>query len=339
MSKLKPVVDPADWRAADIADGRGWLFELSAAEVADLAAMARAVQSRRGDDPASLLQSTRDEYDLGRFAGTLSQVQAALQSGVGFALIRGLRQADMDLRQLATVYWGIGLHLGTAQPNNPAGDMLGHVTDLGKTQSDPHSRGYQTREAMDYHCDQCDVVGLFCVRAAASGGLSKLASSIAMYNTLLVRAPQLAEALAQPMYWTKHGEHGSDELPYYTSPVFNFFDGRLSTSFGPKHILKGHDLPDTPPLTDIQRQAIETAEEIAEELHLAMELQPADMQFVNNYTTLHTRTAYEDHSDSSQRRLLWRLWLTSDGLRARTDYARQWEKGVRAGSAMRRLVI
>ena len=104
------------------------------------------------------------------------------------------------------------------------GDLFGHITDLGKTQNDPNSRGYQTREAMDYHCDQSDIVGLLCIRSAKSGGVSRIASSVSMYNTLLGDNPELAEALAQPLYWTKHGEHAADEAPYYPSPVFNFFD-------------------------------------------------------------------------------------------------------------------
>jgi hypothetical protein len=339
LTALEPVSDPANWRAADIADGSGWLYTLTSAEVEDLQTMAERALDQVGGDSACLLQLSRKDVDPGCFSSTLHTVRASLQSGLGFALLRGLPQASMQPSVLAAIYWGIGLHLGIAQPNNPQGDMLGHVTDLGKTQSDPKSRGYQTREAMDYHCDQCDIVGLYCVRPAKAGGLSKLASSVAMYNTLLAREPEMAAALAEPLYWTKHGEHADSELPYYTSPVFNFNGGRLSTSFGPKHIFKGHDLPDTPALTSLQRTAITTAEDIAEELHLSMELQAGDMQFVNNYTILHTRTAYEDYPDPSRRRLLWRLWLMTDGLRDRTDYARQWEKGVKAGRAEPRLVI
>jgi len=339
LTSLQPITDPANWRADDIANGEGWLFTLSAAQIEDLRQMGQRALDRVGGECHNLLQLSVEDVDPAGFAPTLEAIRATITAGVGFALMRGLPASSMPPALLAAIYWSIGLHLGRAQPNNPQGDMLGHVTDLGKTQSDPKSRGYQTREAMDYHCDQCDIVGLYCVRPAKSGGLSKLASSVAMYNTLLGRHPELAQALAQPLYWTKHGEHAVSELPYYTSPVFNFDGGKISTSFGPKHILKGHDLPETPALTDLQRTAITTAEDIADELHLSMELQAGDMQFVNNYTILHTRTAYEDYPESSHRRLLWRLWLMADGMRMRTDYARQWEKGVKADRAAPRLVI
>ncbi|MEM7258930.1 MAG: TauD/TfdA family dioxygenase, partial [Pseudomonadota bacterium] len=243
----------------------------------------------------------------------------------------------MALLDVAIIYWSIGRALGSACRNNPEGDMFGHITDLGKTQDDPNSRGYQTREAMDYHCDQCDLVGLLCVRPAKQGGVSKLASSVAMYNALLAENPRFVQLLSAPFYWTKHGEHTPEELPYYQSPVFNFLNGKLCTSFGPKHIYKGHQLPGTPPLTQEQKQALQRAEEIADELHVEMELQAGDMQFVNNYVALHTRSAYIDYEEPARKRLLWRLWLMNDRLRSRTDYAKQWAKGVTAGNTTQQI--
>lgn len=339
MKTQAAVNDPADWKGSQIADGSGWLFTLSESDISALVAMADAIRERVGSDPDGLLTLTRSDVDAGAAQALIDQVQQTLKNGLGLALIRGFDVARISRASLAAIYWGIGLHLGRAQPNNPDGDLLGHVTDLGKTQADPKSRGYQTREAMDYHCDQCDIVGLLCVQPAKSGGLSKVASSVTLYNTLLQRHPEFAQALVNPLYWTKHGEHADDEAPYYTSPVFNFVSGQISTAFGPKHILKGHDIPGTPRLTHIQREAIARSEEIADEHHLAMELHPGDMQFLNNYTIVHTRTAYEDYTDPLKKRLLWRLWLMNDDLRPRTDYARQWQKGVNTGKAQNRIVL
>lgn len=164
-----------------------------------------------------------------------------------------------------------------------------------------------------------------------------VASSVAMYNELLRRHPDYARALTEPLCWSKHGEHGKGEPPYYQSPVFNFFDGRLCISFGPKHIEKGHDLPDTPDLTDQQRAAIRAAEQIAHEQRYEMTLEPGDMQFVNNYVALHTRSEYEDHAEPDRKRLLWRLWLMNPDLRHRTAYSMQWQGGVKLGAGHRQI--
>jgi len=40
-----------------------------------------------------------------------------------------------------------------------------------------------------------------------------------------------------------------------------------------------------------------------------MYLAPGDLQILNNYTTLHSRTEYEDFENSEEKRLLFRLWL------------------------------
>ena len=103
-------------------------------------------------------------------------------------------------------------------------------------------------------------------------------------------------------------------------------------SFGPKHILKGHDLPETPTLTQLQRDAIHKAEEIANDYRCDMALEAGDMQFLNNYVTLHTRSEYEDFADPAKKRLLWRLWLMNPNLRSRTGYRQQWQDGVTFGA-------
>jgi hypothetical protein len=335
----KPVIDPAAWLPADLAADQGWMHHWDAAELQALQEMARTVRRRIGDNPAGLLALDKDAFDLGPCEPAVRKVFALLRDGPGLALLRGLPVREMDLLDVAIIYWGIGRHLGQARSNNPAGDMLGHVTDLGKTQADPTSRGYQTREAMDYHCDQASIVGLVCIREARSGGMSKLASSISVYNELLDRSPSSVQLLGKPLCWTKHGEVNLGEPGFYESAVFSVLDDMLCTSFGPKHIYKGHDLPDAPDLTLQQRSAIGLAEEIAEELHYEMELRQGDMQFLNNYVVLHTRTAYQDWPDPGRKRLLWRLWLSAPDLRPATAYVKQWDAGIVLDSTRERIVL
>lgn len=331
------VVDNADWVGTDIASDKGWIHQLGAHEIADLKAMARAIRPLLGGDANRLMSLPSDTFSLGNLTTTMDNIYRNLKVGSGIALLRGLPIDELELIDIATIYWAIGLHLGKATPNNPEGDMFGHVTDLGKTQRDPKSRGYQTRETMDYHSDQSDMVALICIRGAKSGGESRVASSVAMYNELLRRHPEYAKALSVPLYWTKHGEHAANESPWYKSAVFNFYNEQLCTSFGPKHILKGHSLPDTPALTDLQRDAIRVAEEIADEQRYDMTFQPGDIQILNNYVILHTRSGYEDFDEPSKKRLLWRLWLMNDDLRIRTNYSKQWQRGVSPGGVRKQI--
>jgi alpha-ketoglutarate-dependent taurine dioxygenase len=47
---------------------------------------------------------------------------------------------------------------------------------------------------------------------------------------------------------------------------------------------------------------------------LTMDLQPGDMQFLNNHVTMHSRTEYQDHPDPARRRDLIRVWLDAPDL-------------------------
>ncbi len=336
---MKIIDDPADWVGKQLTSQTGWRHTLTAVEISGLTDMAAEISAVINGDSNQLLKLPAEAFDLGSFAAKIQDLYTGLKQRSGVVMIHGLPVDTLTPLEIATIYWGIGRHLGNAMPNNPQGDMIGHVTDVGQTQSDANSRGYQTREAMDYHCDQSDIVGLLCMRTAKSGGISKVASSVAMYNTLVREYPEYAEALAATLYWTKHGEFAAGDKPYYTSPVFNFFNGQLCTSFGPKHIIKGHQLPGVPELTTLQRAALTTAEDITDQQRFDIELKVGDMQFLNNYVVLHTRSAYEDYEEPSRKRLLWRLWLMNNDLRPRTGYSQQWQRGVNTGSDNARISI
>lgn len=324
----RPVVDPADWTGADLTARKDWRFAASAAETAHLVDMARAAAARLDGDPNRLLDAGRAEFDLGPFEATVAAMLDSLRDGPGIALYRGLPMDDLSLLEAATVYWAMGLHMGAAQSNNPDGDMIGHVLDAGREFDNPKHRGYQTRVTMDYHCDQTDAVGLLCHRTAMSGGLSKFVSSVRLYNEVLRLRPDLLDALTAPYCWTKHGEAEAGERPYYESPAFNFLDGKLCTAFGPQHMIKGHALPDAPDMTPRQREAIDFISDLAEEYHAAMQFERGDIQFLNNYTALHTRTAFVDWPEPDRKRVLWRLWLRIPDFRPATPYSAQWAKGV-----------
>ena len=334
-----PVFDPSEWRGNELAARDGWFLRLDDGEIRDLMEMCRSVRATVGNDPDKLIDIPPDDFDLGRFAGKLGHIRKELKDGAGVIMLRGLPVDDMESMDVAIAYWAIGRQLGKPISNNAQGDLFGHVTDLGKEYQDPKVRGYQTRATMDYHCDQCAIVGLLCLRTAKSGGTSKIASSVAVYNELLARRPDLVSVLTKPLCWSKHGEVDAGEASYYESPVFNFLEGRLCTSFGPMHIRKGHALPETPPLTDEQREAIRLAEDLAEKHRYEVDFKVGDIQFLNNFVLLHARNEFEDWPEKERKRLLWRLWLADDGLRPPTSYALQWRRGVKLSNTAERIVL
>ena len=313
----KPVVDPAVWTGAEMAARGDWIYELSAADIASLSEMVKTVRAEIGDDPNGLLPLRREELDLGDFAQPMAEIYRQIEDGRGFQLIRGLPVGIWKPLDLAVAYWAMGLNIGTPVANNPEGDMLGHVVDLGKDYENPAHRGYQTSAHMLFHSDQCDVVTLLCLRTSKSGGASKIVSSLAVHNEMVRRRPDLAAELGREFYWTKHGEVPEGDHPWYRLSVFNYCEGFLSVVGGQNHIRKGHALPGVPPLTAAQLEALQVMADINEELHLSMTFLPGDIQILNNHVTTHSRTAFEDWPEPERRRKLWRLWLRNEALRPR----------------------
>ena len=333
----RPVADPADWTGGELQARSGWRFEATEAETAHLVDMARAAAARLDRDPNRLLAAAPSDFDLGPFGERVAAMLEAVRAGPGIALYRGLPMDDLSPIEVATVYWAMGLHMGAARSNNPEGDMIGHVLDAGREYGHPKHRGYQTAVEMDYHCDQTDAVALLCIHTAKSGGVSKVASSVRLRNEVLRLRPDLHEVLARPFCWTKHGEKYVHEAPYFEGPVFNFSDGRLSTAFGPQHIKKGHLLPEAPDMTAAQREAIDFVLALAEEHRATMDFRRGDIQILNNYTCVHTRTAFEDWPEPERKRVLWRLWLTIPDFRAPTPYSSQWSRGVATETTRRQI--
>jgi len=335
----KRVVDPAGWSRSELLGRSDWIHQLKAEELVSLKAMAQAIEERIGDDPNALLGTTAADFDLGAFGPTLERIRAQLKDGPGLVLIRGMPVGEVSPFRIAAMYWGIGRHLGRAISNNAAGDMLSHVTDLQKSYKDPNQRAYQTRAAIEYHADQCDIVGLLCLQNSKSGGQSKVVSSVELYNEVLRRRPDLVEVLCAPYCWTKNAEVDPGEKPFFESPVFSFLDGYLCTSLGSIHMQRGHAQPGAPAMTELQKQALEFCDELCEELHTPMDFRRGDIQFLNNSVVLHTRSEYEDWPEPERKRKLYRLWLGAPELRPPTPYIRQWRNGVRVATTVDRIVL
>jgi len=335
----KKVIDPALWAGAALHADTSWIRDFLPAEIDGLDDLVASVRGRIGDDPSGLLALSPADLDLRALAAAVPAILQELRDGRGFVLLRGLPVERWSPLESAIVYWSIGTALGVPVSNNADCEMIAHVTDLGKSWDHPKHRGYQTRAEMDYHIDYADVVLLLCQRAARSGGRSKIVSSIAVHNAIVDKHPDLAAELEFPFYWTRHGEIDEGEHDWYRAPVFNYVDGVLSVSCGPKHIEKGHLQPGVPPLTDKQKRALRVMHETCERLHLEMELRPGDVQILNNSVIMHCRSEYQDWPEPERKRLLWRLWLRVPGLRPMSPFVRQWQNGIRVRGATPRIVL
>ena len=309
------IDEPAAWYGEDMAaDPDVWLKRLSDEDVAELERAGETFLGRGGD----LGTISKDDFALPALGPRLARLRETLMLGRGFELMRGLPVAAYDQKLAATIFCGIGAHLGTARSQNAAGHLLGHVRNTGADAADPNTRIYQTADRQSFHTDSADVVGLLCLRDAIEGGESLLVSTVTIYNEILKQRPDLLPLLFEPVATDRRGEVPEGSKPYFEIPPLNWHDGRLTGLYQRQYIDSAQRFPDAPRLTQAHVEALDLFDSLANDprLHFGMRLEPGDMQFVYNHSLLHDRTGFRDRTDPAERRHLLRLWLSLPGDRA-----------------------
>ena len=188
------------------------------------------------------------------------------------------------------------------------GASVGEVYGQMQEANGPHFLSAYARAVSNgplrFHTDRTDVVGLLCIDQAVSGGLSKIASTVAIHNEILRRRPDLLEELFRPYPRSRLGEEKNGGELFYMLPVFGLRDGRFTSHYSRTYIEAAQKLPHVPRLTDRQMEAMDLLAEVAESLCYRMHFQPGDMQFLNNHVIYHARDAFADDVAAGRMRRL-----------------------------------
>ena len=326
-----PLSGPAAWVAKDLQNApENWLYPLTPADIADLQQAARHYLSLNRD----IGEITAGDFPLAKFAAHLSDLKHKLLHGSGVEVLRGLPVDDYSQEFAATIFCGIGAHLGSARSQNAAGHILGHVRDTGANASDPKTRIYQTAERQTFHTDSADVVGLLCLRKAQSGGLSLLVSAESIYNRMRAERPDLLALLFDPIATDRRGEIPPGENPWMDIPPLNWHAGHLTVFYQRQYIDAAQRFDGAFRLTSAHVEALDMFDALANDpdLHVSMQLEPGDMQFVYNHAQLHDRTGFTDWPDPKDRRHLLRLWLSLSDDRPLPDVFRQRYGSIKIGN-------
>ncbi|MEM7315003.1 MAG: TauD/TfdA family dioxygenase [Planctomycetota bacterium] len=298
--KTQPIKSPAVWYGQELFDREDWLVELSPSLVGE-------IHQAVATDASS--ESFRLPDDL---VERLASVQDSLENGSGAVLIRGFDPGDFTVDQLKSLFLSVSSRVGTVLPQSADGTKVFSVRNAGFADDDPRARGPNTKKKLSFHTDRCDVIGFLCVRQAKEGGDNQLVSSAALFNEVLERRPDLLEVLMQPYCYQRHNFDLANELPYTEQPIFSIHEGYFAANFLRVLIDRAHNNPDLPSLSEQQIEALDLLESVAAEskMHVTFRLQPGDIVFMNNWITLHRRTAFEDHESPELRRHILRTWLS-----------------------------
>lgn len=300
---------PMPWYARDVRDDLSWVQRLSAEEVAGFdQALAHAKTQ-----PKPLLAMEQKDFPLSPAArNALERAIASTQGRWGMCLVKGFpvdRWSEADCR---LAYWGMGLYMGVGRTQNKASEIINDVRDAGGDYKVKGGRGYNTNAQLDFHQDSCDVVALLCRRTAKSGGTSKVISSMALREQVQARRPDLMAVLEADFHHSYQGTQDPSQAPFYRCPIFSrpgeVFTARTNRK---NTVAAQRDFEEVPRLTPAQIEALDLLDELmpSEQLCYSMELEQGDLQLLNNYVTLHSRTHFEDHEQPDDKRHLFRLWL------------------------------
>lgn len=309
------VNDRTAWKGADYRHDDSWICTLSSAEIDELATAARRCLARG----LATTDIGREDFPLERLGPRIAGWAEEINHGRGFLLVRGLPPERFSDAEVRAMFWGIGLHLGSPVSQNSYGDMLGEVFDEG-VKMGARVRGYRTSQRLMFHTDRCDIVGLLCVRQAKSGGLSSIVSSTRIWNEIAKRHPEYLEPLMNGYIHVSVEEAG--DVRTWRVPVYSVERGVVSCRILRNTIETARRLGHAH-YSELESAALDCMDALANDpdMRLDMMLERGDMQFINNYTTLHARTAFEDFDELGKKRLMVRLWLRSFGERRPTQRA------------------
>lgn len=306
MSRMPigPVRTPGAWLGPQAREREDqWSYRLSEAERDEVrAATVAAVE--RSLSPRDL---TPRSFHLPTVGPRLRRFARDISEGLGFLLIREFPTDDFSDDEIRLMYFGAMTHVGIPIAQSARNDLIGDVRDEGRATET--TRGYQTSRELNFHSDSADLVTLFCLRPAASGGASRILSAVTVHNLIQATRPDLLRILYdEPFYCSWSGQEPKGQPPYYWSRFYSWYQGRLHTSGIKERYV------DSPPMSDGQKEAIahirQLIDERQDELSLEMQFQRGDVQILDDSVVWHSRTAFTDAHDPAMRRHLLRIWLS-----------------------------
>ena len=302
MKTGTPINDASVWRDKEFGGRESWTRNLTPAMIDEV----RAAIPRVGKTPPHQIRAA--DHPLPGLAGLLALVHDDLENGRGFAVLAGWPVDDFSHDDTMAAYYMMAAQVGGIVVQNYEGQSVVDVID----EEIPYShlsRGYRSTKRLLFHSDGAGLTALLCLDVAARGGVSPLVSATTLFNTIRAERPDDLPLLERGFYHHRRRQHDPGEHPLSVKPipVFDFHGGYLHCCYNRNPIdwveKEGMELPaeEVAVLDHVDALAART------ELQAVMEMQKGDMQFVNNFTILHSRTEY--HDDADHRRHLVRLWM------------------------------
>ena len=273
--------------------------------------------------PLPLLLLNPDDFRLDECRETMNRVRQILDEGVRFAVVDRLPLDRISKDEAKALFWLLSTLVARPVAQKLDGTMIYDVVDTGlKADAGTAIRPDKTNTEIVFHNDNAynqappEYTSLLCLRTAKKGPLSRIMSVNMLHNELLRRHPEVLPRLYMPFWFDRNTEHHPDEDRLLSAPIFTF-DGELIARLALHQLRNGYKLKGEE-MDAAAIAAIDALEDVfmSPDLWLEFFFGRGQLQFLNNFATVHSRTAFEDHEEPEKKRHVVRLWSRDEGDRA-----------------------
>jgi len=308
MSQELQALEPAWlWTGKEYPDDRSWVRGFTDDMLLELAAAGRQLL----DSSAAPETLKPADIPLPLCDSVLSASYNDLENGCGFSVLSGLPVDDWGVELTRAVQCVVGIRYGKITKQNREGDYLLDVVNKDVSHG-TQNRGYHSNVMLDFHNDGANTVALTCLETAAEGGETILVSAPRIYNEILKLRPDLLPPLIRGYYHHRRNQRAPEDAPVmpHRTPVFCNINGVFHCCYSRISIdsTKDEGLVFDP----LEQEALDFLDTQMQrpELQMRTRLQKGDIQLVNNFVVLHSRTGFVDKPGNP--RHLLRLWLDDD---------------------------
>ncbi|GAB1262274.1 TauD/TfdA family dioxygenase [Aurantivibrio plasticivorans] len=300
----------AAWTPQSVADIQDqWKHTLTEQEIGEIIS---------ATDKWVLEQRPLEELNQGNFilptlGERLKNIASDLENGLGFYMLTGLPVNDFNYEELCILYAGMGTYMGTPIAQSVDNELVHDVYSKGESLTSEKGRGTQTCDYLPFHTDRADIVALLCLQQSKDGGQSQIVSAVSIYNEIAQTRPDLLAVLCQNFNNIRAPWEPKVDGPTYQIPIFSIYEGQFACRYLRNFIHYAQQVEGIPDLTAQQIEALDLVDSLCADprFRLDIDFDKGDIQFINNFVTLHGRAAYSEYDQPHMKRFLLRLWLSS----------------------------
>lgn len=307
MARQTFIDGPINWSKDSFSEDRSWVRSFDSEMIEEIETTAHDFLDRK----INAKNVRKFDFPLPHCENLLKEAYLDLEAGCGFTMMSGLPVDDWGVELSRAALCVISSRFGNVVVQNREGEYILDVINKGLAHG-AQMRGYHGNEYLAFHNDGANTATLLCMETAEEGGETIIASAAAVYNEILQNRPDLLPPLMRGFHHHRRNQRAPDDpvVTPYRVPVFSFIDGVFHSCYSAISILSSQE--EGVAFSDLELEALDYVEEQFKrpELQFRTRLEKGDIQFMNNFTVLHSRTNYKDRADHP--RHLLRLWLEDE---------------------------